>query len=155
MAQTAAPIPLFYRIAFLIFDPLIAGQGAYLDLFNPAFVINSVVPPSIAPYNPFFGFLQHQLAGALLLCVIIDLFLLRKTKELWIWDPVQAGQLLWDIIMVASQILSIKQQGRLSLAGMRSEDWGGLIITGGFGIARIAFLARIGFGKAGKKQRVG
>lgn len=155
MAQAAAPIPLFYRIAFLVVDPLIAGSGAYLDLFNPAFVFNSVVPSTIAPYNPLYSFLQHQLAAALLLCVTIDLFLLRKTRELWIWDPVQAGQLLWDIIMVGSHILSLEQQHRLSLHGLRPEDWGSLAVTGGIGLVRIAFLTRLGFGKIENKQRTG
>lgn len=155
MAQAAIHIPIFYRIAFLVIDPLIAAQGAYLDIFNPAFVINSVVPPSIAPYNPFYSFLQHQLAAALLLCVILDLFLLRKTRELWIWDTVQAGQLLWDIIMVGSHILSLKQQRRLSLEGLRVEDWGTLTVTGGIGLVRIAFLTRLGFGKVVSEKKTG
>lgn len=153
MARSPSQIPTFYRVAFLAVDPLIAGWGAYMDIFTPAAAMEAFVPASIAPYNPLYGFLQHQLAGALLMCVIIDVFLLRKTKELWVWDPIQTGQLLWDVIMLVSQVYSFKQQGRLSLKGLRLDDWGALAITGTVGLVRIAFLARLGFGGSGRKER--
>lgn len=153
--QQSPPIPLFYRISFIAIDPLIAAWGAYMDIFTPAFAIAAFAPPNIVPYNPFYNFLQHQLAGALLLCVIIDLFLLRKTRELWVWDPVQSGQLVWDVIMAVSQVYSWEQQGRLSVKKLRWEDWGALAITGVIGLVRVAFLMRVGFGKGvgGKKER--
>lgn len=154
MAPNANSIPTFYRIAFLAIDPLIAGHGAYLHIFSPAVVVDAFVPASIAPYNPRYGFLQHQLAGALLMCVIVDLFLLRKTRELWVWDPIQSGQLLWDVVMLASQVYSIWDQGRLNLEGMRLEDWGSFAITGGIGLVRTAFLMRVGMSRRGRERKI-
>lgn len=146
MARTKSNnhIPTIYRISFTIIDPMIAAWGAYMNLFTPGFVVNAFVPASLSPDVPLHHFLNHQIAGALLMCVTLHLCLLMQTKEIWIWKRVQAGQLLYDLVMLWSTWYSLGQQGRLSFESIRSEDWGGIAITGTAAVLRTAFCLGIG-----------
>lgn len=148
-------IPTIYRIFFLYLDPLIAASGVYMAFFTPSKFIDGFLPPSIAPYSPLQqSFLLHQLGGALLLCIILDLFLLRKTNEVWIWKVQQAGQLVYDVAMLAGVYQALQLQGRLNLSGLRAEDWGTVAITGVCGVVRALFCAGVGLRKKGKGRRL-
>lgn len=147
------PIPTFYRISFLIIDPLIAVWGAYMNVFTPSITVDAFVPSSLSPYQPLQSFLLHQIAGGLITCAILDVFLLRKTNELWIWQTQQWAQLAYDMVILSSQVYSWGQQGRLSVGQLRAEDWVSFGITATVGIVRVLFLARIGMkAKRGKRE---
>lgn len=153
MASAAQPIPTIYRVFFIYIDPLIAGSGVFLDFFDPETVIRAGVPPSISQFNPFQHFLTHQLGGALSMCIILDLFLLRRTNEVWIWKVQQAGQLVWDLVMLWSTWYALRQQERLDLQKLRGEDWGNIVIVAVCTLMRTAFLLNFGFGKARKGSK--
>ncbi|KAF2166926.1 hypothetical protein M409DRAFT_22978 [Zasmidium cellare ATCC 36951] len=145
------PIPLFYRVAFLIIDPLIAVWGAYMNIFTPQVTVNAFVPSSLSPYQPLQSFLLHQIAGGLLTCAILDVFLLRQTNELWIWRTQQWAQLAYDVVILGSQAYSWGLQGRLSLAVLRVEDYGSFAITALVGLVRTLFLVGAGLKRKGGK----
>lgn len=147
------PIPTFYRIAFLIIDPLIALSGAYMDIFTPATTVNAFVPSSLSPYQPLQSFLLHQIAGGLLTCAILDIFLLRKTNELWIWRTQQWAQLAYDVVILVSQVHSWDLQGRLSWGALRMEDWGSFGIVAVVGFVRVFFIAGVGMRRKGGKGK--
>ncbi|KAK4496241.1 hypothetical protein PRZ48_012221 [Zasmidium cellare] len=153
MPPKSSPVPTFYRIAFLIIDPLIAISGVYLNIFAPALTVDSFVPSSLSPYQPLQSFLLHQIAGGLLTCAILDVFLLRKTNEVWIWRTQQWAQLAYDVVILTSQVYSWVQQGRLSLGALRLEDWASFAIVAVVGLVRILFIAGIGMKRNGGKRR--
>jgi len=146
-------IPAIYRIVFTIIDPLIASWGAYLNLFTPAFAVNAVVPATLSPDVPLHHFLNHQIAGGLLVCVVSDIFLLMQTSEIWIWKRIQAGQLLYDFVILWSTWYSLGQQGRLSVASLRVEDWGGIAIVGTVAVLRTAFCLGIGLTNTAQRTK--
>ena len=78
--------------------------------------------------------------------IFLDVFLLRNTAEVWIWKTQQAGQLIWDVVMIGGMFVALEQQGRLAFSALRVEDLGTLGITAGCGLVRALFLLDIGFG---------
>ncbi|KAF7192923.1 hypothetical protein HII31_05734 [Pseudocercospora fuligena] len=147
-------IPTFYRIFFLYVDPLIAGWGVYMNIFTPQVSVDAFVPASISPYNALQSTpLCHQIAGGLLTCAVLDFTLLRRTNEVWIWQAQQYAQLAYDIVILWSIRTSLDQQGRLSLAGLRVEDWGTIVIVFVCGLLRALFCANIGLGATAKPKK--
>ena len=96
------PIPPFYHTFFTTIDPLIALSGVVLNVFFPETVINSYRPlssatttsdklftsPTAHAYTPetqlVTSYLLYQISGALLFATVLDVFLLRRTREVWI-----------------------------------------------------------------------
>ncbi|KAF2092996.1 hypothetical protein NA57DRAFT_61855 [Rhizodiscina lignyota] len=154
MAVTSTKdIPIFYKFYFLWSDPLICLWAVYMDFFTPSVVVNAFIPSSIAPRNPQFDFLLQQLGGALLMLAILDVVLLRYSKDVMIWKILQAATLTYDLAMLYSTYDALKSQGRLSFASMRpAEDWGNVGITGLAVVVRSAFLLDVGM-KGGKGRR--
>lgn len=140
----ASTIPTFYWLFFIVLDPVIALWGMYMMFFTPAVVTDAFIPASVSPYNPLQTFFQHQLGGALSMCIILDLFLLRRTNEIWIWKVQQAGQLVYDLALLYSIWYALSQQGRLSTSALRIEDWGNIAITGSCAVVRWLFCAGVG-----------
>ena len=120
--------------------------GVYMNFVTPEKVIDAFLPREVSPYNPLQQqFLLNQISGALLFCVFLDVFLLRNTGEVWIWKTQQAGQLVYDALMLYGQYAALSQQGRLDVMMWRIEDWGCLGITAGCALVRVLFLADLGF----------
>ncbi|CAK1365662.1 unnamed protein product [Cercospora beticola] len=139
-----SPIPKPYTLFFTLLDPLIALSGISMMFFTPSLVTSAFIPSSLSPYNPLQTFFQHQLGGALLMCVILQLFLLRKTNEIWIWKTFQAGQLVYDFALLYSIFNALDQQARLHPVAYRAEDWGNIVIVGICAIVRGLFCFEIG-----------
>ena len=155
MASTKpTPIPAFYRIYFSTIDPLVLASAVFMDFVTPSFTVGAFIPTSVAPYNPYYDVLLQQLGGALLFMAILDVVLLRYTKDINIWKIVQVGVLSYDLILLGSIYYGLKQQHRLSLHALRFEDWGDIIITGQAAIVRSLFLLGVGLHQdtQGKKR---
>ena len=148
-------IPAFYRLYFHWSDPAICLWGAYMDFFTPAFVSNAFLPKEQQPWNPMFNFTLQQLGGALLMLAVIDILLLRYTEDVGVWKILQAAVLVYDLSLLYSNYDALGMQGRLSLEGLRWEDWGGIFISAQAAVVRTAFLLGVGLGKeekGGKKR---
>lgn len=127
-----------------------------MDFFTPAFVTNAFVPSTLAPHNPYFDFYPQQIGGSLLTIGILDVVLLRYTNDVTIWKILEVAVLLYDLALLWSNYEALKFQGRLSLGGLRVEDWGGIAITAQAAVVRVAFLMGVGLkgvgkGKGGKR----
>ncbi|KAM3418051.1 hypothetical protein BST61_g6257 [Cercospora zeina] len=153
------PIPKPYHLFFTTLDPLIALSGVYMMFFTPALVTHAFIPSSLSPYNPLQTFFQHQIGGALLMTLVLNIFLLRRTNELGIWKVVQAGGLVYDLAILYGTCYALGQQGRLSPAKYRVEDWGNLGMVGMCAVVRALFCAGFGMktmdgkGGAGQEQK--
>ncbi|KAF1915005.1 hypothetical protein BDU57DRAFT_520291 [Ampelomyces quisqualis] len=146
----ATTIPLFYRIFFQYLDPLICVWGAYMDFFDPRLVLSSHIP---AP-TPDIGhaMILKQRGGGMLNFGFVSAVLLRYTYDVNIWNIVQVADFLVDLAYFWAVYEVLIAQGRLGISSWRVEDWGSLVITGTAGLVRAAFLAKVGFGKEGKKR---
>lgn len=145
MLLTSPPhtIPLFYTIFFTWLDPLICLWGAYMDFFLPTLVLSSHIP---AP-TPDIGhsMILKQRGGGMLNFGIISAVLLRYTYDPYIWSIVQIATFVVDVAYFLAVYEVLSAQGRLGVETWRAEDWGSVVITGIAGVARLAFLARVGF----------
>lgn len=142
---TVDDLPVFYRFYFLWSDPLVLVWAVYMDFFTPDTVVNAFVPTSIAPRNPQHDFLLQQLGGALLMLMILDVVLLRYSKDIKVWKILEGATLVYDFVMLYSVYDALGRQGRLDLGALRAaEDLGGMAITGLAVVVRSAFLLDIG-----------
>jgi hypothetical protein len=137
-------IHVFYRLWFLWIDPVILAASVSALVFTPQLMLDALAPPPLSAYNPDQGFLLHQLAALFTFVAIILGGVLRVSKEIRVWRVVILGVLVVDIAMLASIYASLKQQDRLSLGAMRSQDWSSIALTGFVGILRVLFLAGVG-----------
>ncbi|KAF2193417.1 hypothetical protein K469DRAFT_550987, partial [Zopfia rhizophila CBS 207.26] len=145
--QKAPAILAFYRIYFTRIDPLIALFSAYLDYFDLDMVLTSVFPKSVS--QPDHNMLLHQLGGFMLNYAFLDIFLLPYTKDIKVWKSVEIGILLTDFAFLNSLCVGLSVQGRLAPTAWRWEELGSLAITGSATLARILFLAEVGFSRNG------
>lgn len=76
---------------------------------------------------------------------------LRVSKDITVWRVIIAGVLVVDIAMLASNYISLNQQGRLG--ALRSADWGNILFTGLVTVIRILFLAGVGVGKDNTRSK--
>lgn len=93
--------------------------------------------------------LLYQGGGALVGCAILNGILLRYTQDIGVWKIAQASILAIDLSLLAGTYEVFGNQGRLSPMTWQVGDWVGMIITIGVTVARISFLAELGF----KKQK--
>lgn len=148
MAQQS--IHRFYRVWFTCVDPLTLIPTVYALIYAPEFMLEGLIPPSMAVYNPIEGFFYHQLAALYAFVGMILGGVLRVTSDVKVWRIIVAGVLLIDVAILASMYVSLERQGRLEMASWRSQDWGSLLWTGGVAVIRGLFLAGVGAGRKGK-----
>lgn len=138
----------FYHIWFKWIDPLVLVPTVYMAVYSPEVMLDSFIPAHLSTYNPDQGFLLHQLAALFAFIGIVQGGVLRATNEISVWRVINAGILVVDIAMLASLYVSLKQQDRLAMEGMRANDWGNFIFTTLVTSIRVAFLTGIGVGKS-------
>lgn len=148
MAQQS--IHSFYRVWFTCVDPLTLIPTVYALIYTPEFMLEGLIPPSMAVYNPIEGFFYHQLSALYAFVGIMLGGVLRITSDIKVWKIIVAGVLLIDVSILASVYVSLERQGRLEMEKWRWQDWGNVLWTGGVAIIRGLFLAGVGAGRKGK-----
>ncbi|KAH8894736.1 hypothetical protein GQ53DRAFT_85595 [Thozetella sp. PMI_491] len=146
-------IPAFYSIFFLWIDPIVALWGTYLNLFQPATTMDSIVPRAIVPYDLRFQAIFQQLGGFLLGSAWIQIILQRYTRDVGVWKILHSGILIVDLVVLYSTWDALGIQGRRSLGQLRPEDWGTVTILGSLVVIRSSFLFGIGFPKASARDK--
>lgn len=116
-------------------------------------MLDALAPPPLSAYNPDQAFLLHHLAILYAFVAIILGGLLRISKDIQVWRVVITAVLVVDIAMLSSDYAILKQQDRLSLEAMRSEDWSNILFTGFVTAIRIFFLAGVGVQNVKPKKK--
>lgn len=148
-----ASIPLYYRLFFTYFDPLVGLWSFYLGLFNPTLLFHSQVPDAI-PLDPHAAPFVMQIGGYLGGLALLTAVLLRYTADVAVWRIVEASILVVDCSLLCSAYASLNYQGRLTSFEMwRPADWGTIGVTGLALVTRASFIAGVGIEKEkGSKQ---
>ncbi|KAF2260532.1 hypothetical protein CC78DRAFT_547382 [Lojkania enalia] len=130
MAQSSHPIPAPYRIFFTFIDPVIGlGGGAYPALIDPDLMMSAFFPAS-HPWSrrtPSHTMLLHQLGGFYILCAFLQIFMLRYTTNVNIWNFLQDATLFPDITMYYGYWVVLGAQERLSADKLRLGEWAVLL----------------------------
>lgn len=146
-------IHVFYRFWFLWLDPAILAVTVYALVLTPQVMLDAFIPPPLSAYDPNQGFLIHQLAALFTFTAIILGGVLRASNDIQVWRVVITAVLVVDVAMFASNYATLKQQDRLSLEAMRSEDWSNILFTGLVTAIRIFFLAGVGVQNVKPKKK--
>ena len=145
-----SPIPTYYRIAFLLIDPIFAAIGVYYNTFNPHWVLNSYTPNAKLPATETTMLLDSATGFVLGIMYLQLVFLRHRQSDLGAWRAVQASILTVDVVLVAAYIRAFIADNRLDFSQLRLDDWTNLAITGGVALNRAAFLLGIGIHDKGK-----
>jgi hypothetical protein len=141
--SAAATVPVFYRVFFRYFDPVVALYGVYVNIIDPATAVPNLVPGS--RYDPNQVFFFYQCGGLALTIAFITATIHRYSDDLTVWRLLQLGLFLSDIVALGGIYLSLSRQGKLSASSWTSDDRGVLTSYVGITVIRLAFLSNIGF----------
>lgn len=145
--------PPFYSIFFKYIDPLICLSGALTTLFLPHFFLDSYFShPTITPE---VSLLLNICAGFFASTLLLQLVLLRlQPIDVRVWKALQGAILVQDLAVIGAFLKVAAEEGRLGFWTWRLAEWGNLLVVGGVGTIRAAFLFGIGMdgGKGGKAR---
>jgi hypothetical protein len=135
----------FYRIWFTIVDPTILFITVLICIFFPAKILETIIPPSIEPYNPLSHRpLLHQTAALYAFMGIMYAVLLRASPDPKVWRIVQAATLGVDLALLAIMYTLLVQQDRLDIMVWKSGDWFNFGFTVWVAVIRVAYLLEVG-----------
>jgi hypothetical protein len=137
-------IPVYYRLFFLIIEPISAVIGAYFAFFQPQTYLHLTHATS-APTDIPLGtrIVLAQLSNLYFLFAINEAIVLRSTRDLRVWRALLMGLLIADF----GHLWSVDKPGVSIYWGFwkwNAIDWGnvGFVYVGA--MSRIAFLLGIG-----------
>lgn len=139
----SAAVPVFYRVFFRYFDPVVALYGVYVNIISPSTAIPQVAPGSV--YDPNQVFFFYQCGGLAITVAFITATVHRFSEDLKVWRLLQLGLLLSDVVALVGIYLSFSRQGRLAPSSWTSDDQGIATSYGGITAIRLSFLLNVGF----------
>jgi hypothetical protein len=138
-------IPTYYRLFFLIVEPISTVIGAYFAFFQPQTYLQlthaASAPQSGAPLG--VQIVLAQLSNLYLLFAINEVLVLRSTTDLRVWRALLLALLIADF----GHLWSVNKLGASvywNILKWNAMDWGnvGFVYVGA--ISRIAFFCGIG-----------
>ena len=149
----SSPIPAIYRIWFLGIDLILSLAGVLGNTLTPNMILNSYNPSAVSPPSIEATVLLDSVAGFMLMCLALQIFLLRpRPTDVPVWRTVQGSILLVDLSMVASMVKALVAQDRADPASWRIEEWANIGITGACAVIRTAFCLGIGMEASSKAK---
>ncbi|KAF4629287.1 hypothetical protein G7Y89_g8864 [Cudoniella acicularis] len=149
-------IPLFYRLFFLYFDPLICLSGIYLSFFDQHTFIQNGVPSALsgsitssAEILPLAAYFMRSVGSYSVSIFALQILLLHQFKDapnglnVKIWRTLQFAILLIDLGLMYS-VFEASPIEFLDVGGWSSGDWTNNGILGVVIVLRTAFLLGIG-----------
>jgi hypothetical protein len=144
----------FYRIWFTIIDPTVLFFTVLTCIFNPAMILETVLPPSIGKYDSIsHGPLLWQSAALYGFMMVMYAVLLRATSEHVVWRIVQAATLAVDLSLLGVMYALLVQQGRLDVNAWGGGEWFNIGFTVWVALIRIGYLMGIGGQTENAKKR--
>ena len=134
----------FYRIWFTWIDPLSLVLTATTCFRTPAVILEKIVPSAISPYMPAQAAIIHQTSILYAFMGSMMAVLLRASTDPKVWEIVQAATLAVDIALLATMIVSLRQQERLAWSKWRGVEVKNLVFLGMVSGIRTAFLLGVG-----------
>lgn len=146
-------LPLAYRVFFLVLEPLSATAGAYYAQFRQRDYLvlthAASAPASTADVPTATSIMLSQLANMYLYFALIEALVLRSTADLRVWKTVLFVLLFADV----GHLYSVKALGLphyWNVAQWNLIDWGNIAFVYLGAAMRLAFLADVGLGRAGR-----
>lgn len=147
-------LPTAYRFIFLTLEPLTTLLGAiYAHYFQSTYLsllAHQTIPAASIPRTT--SVVLSQLGNLYLLLCLNEALVLRATSDLKVWRTFLFGLLvadfghLWGCRQLGDDVFwKVWEWNRI--------DWGNVGVVYGLAVARICFLAGVGFGWQGQRER--
>jgi hypothetical protein len=147
------PLPLPYRLFFLLVEPLATLAGAYYAFFDQQTYLDlthAASAPSPIPLGTSVAL--SQLANLYFAFALSEALVLRSTSDLRVWKAVLFCLLVADFGHLYT-VRVLGPQIYWSVSEWNAIDWGNIGYVYFAALMRIAFLAGVGFGRPGKQPR--
>jgi hypothetical protein len=143
-------IPLTYIIAFTWIEPFMAFSGALQAYFAPQDLIALTTrqPTYTSSLHP----LMTQIAGGWMLLAFNDAFTLRLTEDIRVWTALISAALLSDLLYTLSLYEGLGAEMFWNPFLWDSAGWLTFWTTVPVTILKVAFIARVGLGRAWEKR---
>lgn len=156
---SSSSIPTPYRLLFLTLEPLSALLGAiYAHYLQPTYLsllAHQPIPASSIPAHT--SVVLSHLANLYLVLCLNEALVLRATADLKVWRTFLFGLLVADL----GHLWGCRQLGNGDGAVFwKVWEWNGIDVGNvgvvyGLAVARVCFLAGVGFGRRGQGEREG
>lgn len=147
-------VPLFYRIAFLLFDVAMPVMGIYGNLLDPAFVLGGFTPKFISPPNNETQVLLDAGAGWFAALILLNLGFLRyKANDVTVWKILEAAIILVDVFQLVGFARLYQAEGKMAMSQLSGQDLGNVIGYSVIALVRTAFVLGIGLSSKKLKQK--
>jgi len=137
--------PAFYRLFFLIIEPISALVGAYFAHFQPQTYLQlthaSSAPSGTIPLGT--QVVLTQLANLYFLFAINEALVLRSTSDLRVWRALLFGLLVADLGHLYS-VWGLGTRVYWKVHEWSAMDWGNVGFVYAGALTRIAFLCGLG-----------
>ena len=147
MAPKTRRLPMFYKLFFLVIEPISALAGAYMAYFQPAKYLTLTTPlspsPSELPLST--SIVLVQLANLYLLFAINEGLVLRSTSDMTVWKTVLFGLLVADLGHLYS-VRALGFGGYYRFWEWNVMAWGNVGFVYAGALMRICFLSKVGLG---------
>ncbi|KAF2814576.1 uncharacterized protein BDZ99DRAFT_378275 [Mytilinidion resinicola] len=159
---TSHSIPLVYRLFHLYMEPFSAIVGAAQSLFTTPSYLSIITQPNVyvsgAPLTSLNHLLLAQVAGLYVLLGVVELAVLRPSRDLRVWRGVIMAISFSDVGHLYAAWVG---QGGLERTGgvfwdprlWRGEEWVNLGLTWFGFFLRLAFLAGVGMGGVKEERK--
>lgn len=135
--------PVFYRVAFAIFDIAMPLFGVFVYLSRPDFVLSGFTSSYLSPAVPETRLLMDAMAGWFASLAFLNIAFLRtKYNDLDVWRAMQAATLLVDVFQLVGFGRVLYMEDRLATTKWHGTDWGNICGYLAIATVRIAFLLR-------------
>jgi hypothetical protein len=144
-AIQSSTLPVYYRLFFLIIEPISALAGAYMAYFQPTNYLTLTTPlsPSPADLPLSTNIVLTQLANLYLLFAINEALVLRSTSDMKVWKTVLLGLLIADFGHLYS-VKALGFSGYWKVWEWNAMAWGNVGFVYAGALTRICFLFNVG-----------
>lgn len=141
--MSSTTIPLFYRIFFPTFDPLLATVGVFSTLFYPkTFLVSYFTKPAI---NHETRFALDALVGFFASTIVLQVLLLRlRPNDIAVWKILQTSILVQNAFMLGGFFRIKAREEKLDLRAWTPAEWGKQVGLVSAATIRIAFILGVG-----------
>lgn len=151
------PLPRYYRLFFLLVEPISALAGFTMAFFKPQKYLSLTdhLSPitSTAPIPTSTNIVLLQLANLYLFFAFNEAFILRSTSDMRVWKTLIVGMLIADfghLWSVSGHVMGSGVYWKVWL--WNAMDWGNVWFVYVGILSRICFL--LGVGMTGKGKRI-
>lgn len=148
----ATTIPLFYRVFFLVVEPVSALVGAYYAYVQPTAYLDLLTPGAAKAPDAAGAVALYQLANLYLLFALNEHCVLASTQDARVWRALLVGLLVADFGHLLT-VWSLGPPWYWRVWAWNAMHWGGIGFVYAGATTRMCYLSGVGLRTAKVKAQ--